>query len=130
MFPFSEEAEFHRFRHRMYVLNDANEQIVLVESEGFTVVRGRIRRDGAIVWAPTTCFPAPPGGECADDYIAQLGTTTNVRRYTRRIRGKVRGYATTPPRCPARGFWQTTVRLWWADGSVDTVRTKQPCRQP
>jgi hypothetical protein len=126
--PFGGDAEFHSFRHRMYVLNNTNEQVVLVESEGFTVIRGRIRDDGAIVWKPATCFPSPPGGACVDDYIVQLGTTTNLKPYTRRTGRRLRSYVTTPPRCPARGFWQTMVRFWWSDGSVDRVRTKQPCR--
>src|SRR5688572_30604002 len=42
MVPFSEDAVFHRFRHRTHIFNNTNEQIVLIESEGFTVVRGRI----------------------------------------------------------------------------------------
>jgi hypothetical protein len=129
--PFSQGSEFHRYRHRMYLLNNTNEQIVLVESEGFSVIRGRIRRDGAVVFTPTTCFPSPPGGKCADDYIVQLGSTSNVRPYTRRIGGRLRSYATTPPRCPARGHWRSIVRFWWSDGSVDTVPTDQPCtRRP
>jgi hypothetical protein len=128
MVPFSEDAVFHRFRHRMYVLNNTNEQIVLVESEGFTVVRGKIRPDGAIVFTPPSCFPTPPAGGCADDYIVQLETTTHLRPYTKTVNGRVRSYATTPPKCPARGYWRSVVRFRWSDGTADSVATRQPCR--
>lgn len=128
MVPFSEDILFHHFRHRLHVFNNTNEQIVLVESEGYTVVRGRIRPDGSIVWTPPTCFPTVPAGDCLDDYIIQLKTVSWLPPYTRRSGGQVRSYATTPPRCPTRGFWRTTVRFWWADGSVDNVATRQPCR--
>jgi hypothetical protein len=36
-------------------------------------------------------------------------------------------YATTPPACPAEGYWTTTVRFWWADGTSDTVAPHEPC---
>jgi hypothetical protein len=38
-----------------------------------------------------------------------------------------RAYQTTPAKCPASGIWASTVKLWWADGSVDTVGMRQPC---
>jgi hypothetical protein len=101
---------------------------VLVESEGFTVVRGRIRPDGSIAWQPPTCFPTIPAVQCIDDYIVQLQSTTVMPPYTKASGGRTRSYATTPRRCPARGYWQTTVRFWWSDGSVDKVATKQPCK--
>lgn len=126
LFPGSDEV-FHHFRHRTYLLNNRNEQILLVESEGFTVVRGRIRRDGTTVFEPPTCFPAPPKGACADNYIVQLETTTIVKPYTKRSGGRLRSYATTPPRCPARGYWLTTARFGWSDGSGDRVATRQTC---
>jgi len=126
LFPGSDRV-FHHFRHRTYVLNNRDEQILLVESEGFTVVRGRIRRDGTTVFEPPTCFPKAEGVDCADDYIVQLETTTVVKPYTRRAGGRLRSYITTPPRCPPRGYWLSTARFWWSDGSVDRVPTRQTC---
>jgi hypothetical protein len=130
MEPFAHDFVFDHFKHPTYVLNNTNEQIVLIESEGFTVVRGHIRPDGSMDWVLPACFPTPPGGHCVDDYIIQLKTISKLAPYTRTSGGRLRSYATTPPRCPARGYWQTTVRYWWANGSVDSVATKQPCRRP
>ena len=128
-FPFSEDAVFHRFRHRTYTLNNTNEQIVLIESEGFTVVRGRIRPNGSIAFDTPTCFPVNPAGECLDDYVMLLKTASWIPPYMRRSGGRVHSYATTPPSCPARGFWRTTVRFTWANGQADTVATRQPCTE-
>jgi hypothetical protein len=130
MVPFADDFVFHRYKHPVDVLNNTNEQIVLIESEGFTVVRGRIRSDGSIAFKPPTCFPTVPVGNCVDDYIIQLKTSTMLPPYTRTSSGRVRSYATTPPQCPIRGYWRTTVRFWWSDGSADSVVTKQPCRPP
>jgi hypothetical protein len=79
---------------------------------------------------PPTCFPVPPTGQCLDDYVLQLKASTVLPPYTRSSGGRVRSYATTPPECPAQGYWASTVRFWWADGSVDSVVSKQPCERP
>ena len=129
MYPVADNLEFHRFWHRIHVANNANEQIILVKAEGYSVIRGHIRRNGSIVYNPPTCFPTPPGG-CVDDYIIQLKTLTKVRRITRRINGRLRSYAKTPRHCPRVGYWRTLVRYVWADGNVDNVITRQPCRRP
>jgi hypothetical protein len=110
---------FDHFKHHLDILNNTNEQVMLVESEGWTVVRGKFQRDGSQEFDSTTCFPASPTGQCADDYIIQLGSTTSIPEHG--------GYATTPATCPAEGYWTTTVRFWWADGSTDSVDSHQPC---
>ena len=125
--PLAHDFVLDRYKHTVYLLNNTNEQILLVKSEGFTVVRGRLRPDGSLEVDPPTCFPAPPGGRCVDDYVLFLRSSTFIPAYTRTSRGRVRSYATTPSTCPARGYWSTTVRVWWADGSVDTVVSRQPC---
>lgn len=130
MAPFAHDVVVDRFKHNLYVVNNTNEQIVLVESEGFTVVRGRIHPDGSIEFSPPTCFPAPSTGRCVDDHVLQLGSSTFLPSYTKTSGGRVRSYATTPARCPARGYWETRVRFWWADGSEDNVVTRQPCKRP
>jgi hypothetical protein len=130
MEPIAHGFVFDHYKHNTYVLNNANQQILLVESEGFTVVRGQIRPDGSIDFATPSCFPSPPAGGCMDDYILQLKSSTVLPPYTKTTGGHVRSYATTPARCPARRYWRTTLRFWWADGSTDSVVTKQPCRRP
>lgn len=128
--PFAHSILFDHYHHNVDVMNGANEQIVLVKSEGWTVVRGRIRPDNSIDYTPTTCFPASPTGKCADEYIIQLASSTVLAPYKRTVGGRVRSYATTPPKCPARGDWRSTVRFWWADGAVDSVVNKWPCTPP
>jgi hypothetical protein len=123
LFPFAHDYTFDHFTHHLDVLNNANEQILLVESEGWTIVRGKFQPDGSLVFASTTCFPASPTGECPDDYIIQLGSSTTIPPYTN-AKGS---YAATPPTCPRTRNWETTVRFWWTDGTTDSVVTTQPC---
>jgi len=127
MEPFAHDFALDRFKHHVDIVNDTNEQILLIKSEGYTVVRGRIRADGSMAWNTPTCFPAPPVGECVDDYILQLKSATAIGAYEKTIHGHVRSYATTPATCPRRGYWRTKVRFWWRDGSVDRAVSKQPC---
>jgi hypothetical protein len=128
--PVAHDFVVDRYKHTLDVLNNANEQILLVKSEGFTVVRGRIRPDGSMDFRPPTCFPAPPTGQCAANYVLQLGSSAFMPPYKRTSGGRVRSYATTPAKCPARGYWRTMIRFWWANGSADSVATKQPCERP
>jgi hypothetical protein len=109
-------------------LNGDHEQIILAHSQLLsTVSRGDMLPDGSVRWASPTCYPAlrPPG--CLIDNVLQLESTMSVPAYTRTIGGVVRSYLTTPPTCPASGQWDSVIRLWWDDGSVDTVTTEQPC---
>jgi hypothetical protein len=122
-YPFAHQYTFDHFIHHLDVLNGVNEQILLVESEGWTVQRGRFQPDGSLEFDSTTCFPATPTGQCADDYIVQLGSATTIPLYSN-AKGS---YATTPPTCPKTRAWATTVRFWWNDGSTDSVVTTQPC---
>jgi hypothetical protein len=125
--PGAHDLVFDHFKHPVDILNNKDQQIVLVESEGSTVVRGRFRRDGAISYQLPTCFPHPPTGGCLDEYVVQLVTSSVLPVYKRRVNGRVRSYATTPPSCPARGYWKTVVSLRWSDGTADKVATAQPC---
>jgi hypothetical protein len=109
-------------------LNNTDEQIILARSPLVsTVARGHIHPDGTVEWASPTCFPSlqPPG--CPVDDALQLESSLTVAPYTRSSSGVVRSYLTTPPTCPATGHWSTPIRLWFADGSLDTVTTQQPC---
>jgi hypothetical protein len=127
--PIGHSFVFDRYHHTVDVMNNANEQIVLVKAEGYSVVRGRVRPDSSIEFNPPTCFPTPPTG-CFDDYILQLKASTVLPKYTKTSHGFVRSYATTPPRCPTTGLWRSTIKIWWGDGAVDSVVTKQPCTRP
>ena len=126
LFPFSHDPVFDHFQHPVDILNNANEQIILVNSEGSTVVRAQFQPDGSLDLESPACFPVPPTG-CVDDYIVELNSSTAVAPYTRGSGGQTRSYATTPPTCPKRGYWKTTVDVWWEDGSVDRVVSKEPC---
>lgn len=112
------------------LFNNANEQIILAHSPFLaTVARGQIHPDGSVEFASPTCYPSlePPG--CPADTVLQLHSAITVAPYTRTEGGVVRSYLTTPPGCPRTGYWQTPMTFWWADGSVDTVVTRQPCRR-
>lgn len=124
--PIGHDYVFDRYKHDLFILNNAGEQVMLVKSEGYTVVRGKFLSDGSLEFDTPTCFPTPPTG-CADDYILQLNTSTSLPAYTKTVAGQLRSYATTPPDCPADGYWRTPVRFWFSDGSEDTVVTSQPC---
>jgi hypothetical protein len=123
-----------RFRSnlQMDMFNNTGEQVVVARTPMIaTVIRGRFAPDGSwIQWDSPTCWPTPPTGCPPVDDALQLGALQRVAPYTRKVNGVVRSYMTTPPRCPARGYWKTPVRLWWADGSTDTMVTEQPCTRP
>jgi hypothetical protein len=125
--PFAHDFVFDHFSHSVDVFNNANEQILLINSEGSTVVRGRFQPDGSVDFELPTCFPSPPAGNCVDDYILTLKTLTTIPAYTLSSPDGIRSYATTPPTCPKGRYWSTTVDFFWADGSTDSVVTRQPC---
>ena len=128
--PVAHSFIFDRYHHTVDVMNNANEQIVLVKAEGYSVVRGRVRPDSSIEFNPPTCFPTPPTGKCLNDYILQLKSSTFLPPYKKTSNGFVRSYATTPPKCPSVGYWRSTIKFWWGNGAVDSAVTKQPCRRP
>jgi hypothetical protein len=110
--------------------NNRNEQIILARSPVLaSIARGSIRPDGSVVYESPTCFPTVEPAGCPVDDVLQVESRMNVPPYVKRSGGRVRSYMRTPPTCPARGHWRTPVKLWWADGSIDTVVTKQPCRR-
>jgi hypothetical protein len=112
-------------------LNNAGEQIILARSPGLsTVARGQIHPDGSVEFASPTCYPSIQPLGCPVDSVLQLQSSITVPPYTRSSHGAIRSYLTTPPTCPAAGHWRTPIRLWWADGSVDTVVTEQACTHP
>ena len=113
------------------VFNNTDEQVMLARSPFVsTVVRGRIHPDGSAEFASPTCYPSVPGAACPVDNVLQIESSISVAPYTRPAGRGVRSYMTTPPKCPKAGRWQSTVKLWWDDGSVDTVAIENPCTRP
>lgn len=113
------------------VFNAADAQIMLVHSpEVMTVARGRILPDGSVQYASPTCWPYAQQLGCPVDDVLQLKSSVVVPPYTKVVNGALRSYITTPPTCPPSGHWSGPVRLWWADGSVDTVVVDEPCTSP
>jgi len=107
--------------------NNTGEQIFVIRSPFVaTIARGRIADDGTVTFASPTCYPALPATGCPADTALQLGSDVTFPTLIR----DGRGYMTTPPTCPRTGHWRTPIRFWWADGTEDTVVTRQPCAQP
>jgi hypothetical protein len=107
--------------------NDANGQIILARSPILTTVaRGKIHPDGSVEFASPTCYPSLNPVGCPVDNVLQLRSSISVPPYTT----SEGSWLTTPPRCPKSRRWTSTVRLWWKDGSVDTVVIKHPCVRP
>jgi hypothetical protein len=111
--------------------NNEREVVMVLRSPFLaTVVRGRMSPDEtAIEYRSSTCYPSTPAG-CPVDNVLQLGSSITTPPYTRTVNGVVRGYLTTPPKCPKSRRWQGVIRFWWADGSQDTVPTSHPCKRP
>jgi hypothetical protein len=104
------------------LFNNAGEQVMLAHSPiVITVSRGKFGRDGSITFASPTCYPALV--TCPTDNALQMGSSVSAPPYTR----AGRSYTTTPPDCPASGYWEGPIRFWWADGSGETLVTRQPC---
>lgn len=116
---------------QMDFVNGKGEQIILAHSPIVTsIARGKILPDGSVQYESPTCFPTVDPVGCPVDNVLQMHSEMNVPAYTKTIDGKVRSYMTTPSTCPASGHWETPIQFWWADGSSETVVTKQPCTQP
>lgn len=110
------------------VFNNTGEQILVAQTPFITQIsRGKIGPDASVYYASPTCYPSPPGASCPYDNALQLGSNVSGPAITRTVGGVVRSYATTPPTCPKAGYWQTPIDFLWADGTTDTVVTRQGC---
>jgi hypothetical protein len=110
------------------VFNNKDEMIILGHSQFVSSVsRGKINPDATVEFSSPTCFPSTSSGPCPTDDLLQTGSAIRVAPYTKSSNGVVRSYITTPPTCPASGHWDTTIRFWWSDGSVDTVTPQEAC---
>jgi hypothetical protein len=110
--------------------NNTGEQIMLARSPVLTtVVRARFQPDGSLEFdRPPMCYPSTAG--CPVDNSVQVASRIALGPYTRPSGGTVRSYMTTPAKCPKSRRWTSQIRIWWADGSVDTIVIKQPCKRP
>lgn len=107
------------------LLNDANELIFLSTIRGSSVrvvTRTTVTRRRTIAMTPF--LPGtPPDGAAIDTVEVELARIMGGRRTGR-------AYITTPPRCPARGYWVNRIAFTYDDGVTQRVRSKSPCRRP
>ena len=108
------------------MFNNADEVILIIRSPGvYTISRGKIAPDQSVTFKSPTCYPSVNVAGCPVDNALQLGSQMVTPAYVR----DGRAYLTTPPTCPESGYWETPVYFWWADGTDETIVTRQPCRQ-
>jgi hypothetical protein len=111
------------------LFNGPDQQIEVIEAGNRLGSDGVVRTylHGTTLDGPVpTCLTGgqPPSG-CPFDQVTLLSNHLTMRAIT--VNG--RSYGVTPPTCPVSGAWRTPVTLTYADGSVDTVVTRQPCMQ-
>jgi len=105
--------------------NNKNELIVFatVRENGLRVVlRGQVGRNTIDLDVPM--LPGtPPDGGAATSQRGQWDPRSSVRD------GGQANYLTTPPTCPASGFWVSRVTYTYRDGVEQTAESKSPCRR-
>jgi hypothetical protein len=108
------------------MFNNTAEVILIIATPGvYTISRGKLAADQSLTFESPTCFPSVNLAGCPVDNALQLGSHMVVPPYVR----DGRAYLTTPPTCPASGYWENPIAFWWADGSRETMVTKLPCSQ-
>ncbi len=95
---------------------------------------GGVRRatiEGRRIDAPVpTCLSGgQPPDDCAFDHVVVLSNELHQRPVSTGRGKHRRNLITTPPWCPRSGTWRTRVRLYFADGSIDRIATRQPCER-
>jgi hypothetical protein len=107
-------------------LNNRDEVIVLAtvrEIGARVVLRGRVGENTIDLDVPI--LPGtPPDGGAAKRQRGQWDPHSSVRD------GEQVNYLTTPPTCPASGFWVNRVTYTYRDGVTQTAESKSPCRRP
>lgn len=73
----------------------------------------------------TTNFPLIPGAPPPDPYTPLKSLHLVIPAY---VRGG-RAYMRTPPRCPAAGYWTTTLEFTYRDGVTESVESRSPCQK-
>lgn len=112
------------------IFNAPRAQAEIVQSGGmtFAVARTFFRNDGTVDGPVPTCITggSPPDG-CPTDESALLSQSLTTRAISTGHGAHRRNYLTTPKTCPRSRSWRTPVTLYYADGTVETVVTRQPC---
>ena len=104
--------------------NNKDELILFVsvrENGARLVIRARVGRNTIDIDNPMIPGTPPDGGAAK----SQRGTF--YPRSTRRA-GRQLNYITTPPSCPASGFWVNRVHYTYRDGVKQTAESRSPCR--
>lgn len=112
--------------------NGPDQQIEVVESGNAVGSNGVIRAyiHGTTLDAPVpTCLTGgqPPTG-CPFDQVTVLSNQLTTMPITVGHGKSRRSYGTTPPTCPHSHTWRTPVTFHYADGTVETVVSTQPCK--
>ena len=79
---------------------------------------------------PTLTVPTPPGLLSIGVVIVRFELNTDKHTKTRRVRGRevLQSYVFTPETCG--GKWKTQAKAEYADGSTQTIKDSQGCKQP
>jgi hypothetical protein len=112
------------------LFNAPDEQVELVKvaGGGGAVVRGTIRDNVLDSPIPTCLMGGQPPAGCPSDQVVLLSNELHQRPLSIGRGRHRRNLLTTPPKCPRSRLWTTQVTFYYADGAVDRVATKQPCR--
>jgi len=112
------------------IYNAPRQQAEIAQSGGHTfgVARTYVRADGSADGPVPTCLTggSPPQG-CPFDQVALLSQSLTTRALSTGHGARRRNYLTTQKTCPRSRRWRTPVTLYYADGTVETVVTHQPC---
>lgn len=117
-----------RFDATIFAAPRAQAEIVQSGGMTFAVARTFFRNDGTVEGPVPTCIAggSPPDG-CPTDESALLSQSLTTRAISTGHGARRRNYLTTPKTCPRSRVWRTPVTLYYADGTVETVVTRQPC---
>jgi hypothetical protein len=82
-----------------------------------TVIRANIKQRRKIITHAGMLPGTPPDGGAIDTVDVKIEA----------VHSPSGDYVTTPPHCPARGFWRTGVRFKYADDVTQTVPDRTRC---
>jgi hypothetical protein len=106
---------------------NAEDELILVatarEYGARVVIRGQIGERTLDIDNPM--IPGtPPDGAAAKSQRGQFQPGSSLRD------GRQLNYITTPPTCPASGFWVNRVVYTYRDGVTQAAESRSPCRRP
>jgi hypothetical protein len=106
--------------------NNQDELILVVTAREYgarVVIRGKIGERTLDIENPM--IPGtPPDGAAARSQRGQFEPHSTLRD------GRQANYITTPPTCPASGFWTNRVIYTYRDGVEQSAESRSPCRRP